>query len=192
VRDGALERLPLRVPIHQVIFLVGNGWVGPGVEHEVVASFALIEHDPVCLYPGGGRGIHLHDGGLTRRNGLIDLRERRVAGGAWDEGFECDLRVDLADRSPNDRRTDEAAHILKFFIEGPGGFCISMPAEEHGGGGEGAAYIAEGIAGVTEAEPVALPLGVLLGVVHEFERHELPPLAVEDDDGVIILLESGI
>jgi hypothetical protein len=32
----------------------------------------------------------------------------------------------------------------------------------------------------------------LLGVVHKFECHELPPLAVEDDDGVIILLESGI
>jgi len=65
-----------------------------------------------------------------------------------------------------------------------------MPAKEHGSGGEGAADVAEGIAGVAEAEPVALPLGVLLGVVHEFECHELPPLAVEDDDGVIITREE--
>ncbi len=79
--------------------------------------------------------------------------------------------MDLADRAPDNGRTDKAAHVLEFFVEGPGSLGVAVPAQKHGGGGKGTTDIADGVTRVTEAEQIVLPLRVLLGQVNELEGH---------------------
>src|SRR5512140_2768805 len=145
MRDGTLESPALRVALHQQIFLCRTRLVGPRIEHEIIVPFLTIDQDPVRLDAWIIGIIHLDDRGLTGRDLRVDLCQRRVAGGAGNDGFESHLRVDLADRAPADPRAGKALYILKFLVEGLGGFGVSISAKEHGYTGEGATDITDRI-----------------------------------------------
>src|SRR5688572_30344373 len=114
-------------------------------------------------YASRGSTIHLHNGGLTRGDGSINLSKGRGSLTTGNDGFDAHLRIKLADGVPANTRARETLDALEFLIEGLGGFGISMSAQHHGHAGEGAADIADGVRLLfAEAEPVTFPLWVLL------------------------------
>lgn len=165
--DGSRQRVAVAVARHQVIFGGGAGFVGIGVEDEVVVAFAGVDEHVVPLQAGRRRAIHADDDRLSGVERGVDGGERRVGRFAEDVGLEADLRVDLVDDLPADHGADESARGLHFVVEGLGCVVIAEAFEQHGDAGEGASHIADGVAGIAEAEDLFFPLRVLLGVVRE-------------------------
>ena len=145
----------------------------PGIEHKVIVPLTGIDDHPVVLQAGGGGLINFDHERLAGIDAGVNITDRGGLVAADDDAAVDDLWECLGQPRPDNQaaeKTDPAAHILEFAVQGGGRFAEAIAIDQHSQAGEGAAIRADGNGGI-KTEFFVCPARITLGNVIGDEGH---------------------